>query len=173
MRFVIFVSLLILMFMLEAGCSEGPKSGQSMPEKVVGLTPGSKEPRLVFVAPDGFEWNSEHRIWHNKKIRTSITVSHKPGAAFQAVVDDFAVDRMKAAKMELIRKDTREVEGRPTLLVHGNRLNAKYPQQFSTVAYGTSTGCAQLTAIYPTDTAQDLKTQIENALLNSRYEVPK
>jgi hypothetical protein len=87
-------------------------------------------------------------------------------------VDDFVADRMMAANMELTSKDIRDVDGRPTLLVHGNRLNAKYPQQFSTVAYGTNTGCAQLTAIYPTDTAADLKTRIENSLLTSRFEVP-
>jgi hypothetical protein len=168
MRFFIFAPLVIF----GLGCSTRNASDQPTPKTVVGVAPDSKEPRFVFVAPDGFEWNNEHRIWHNKNLRTSITVAHAPGTSFQAVVDDFVAERMIAANMELLSKDIRDVDGRATLFIHGNRLNAKYPQQFSTVAYGTSTGCAQLTAIYPTDTAEELKTQIGDALLASRYEVP-
>lgn len=164
---------LIPLLILTVSCSQGDQSEQSLPQTVAGGALDSKEPRVLFAAPDGFEWNDEHGIWHNKNLRTSITVAHEPGKSFQAVTDDFVAERMRAANLELVSKDTRDVEGRATLLVHGNRLNAKYPQQFSTVAYATTTGVAQLTAIYPADTSQDLKTQFENALLNSRYEIPK
>jgi hypothetical protein len=170
MRFVIlaaFVTLAVL------GCSERNVSNPSIPKTIVGGAPESKEPRFVFVAPDGFEWNNEHRILRNSALRTSITFAHAPGVSFQAAVDDLVAERMRAANMELISKDIRDVEGRATLLVRGNRLNAKYPQQFSTVAYGTSWGCAQLTAIYPTDTSENLKAQIDHSLLTSRYEVPE
>ncbi|QDU28930.1 hypothetical protein ETAA8_40360 [Anatilimnocola aggregata] len=168
MRFYILAGLVIFAW----GCSERNPSNPPSPKTVVDAAPDSKEARFVFVAPDGFEWNDKHGIWYNKRTRMSITVAHAPGESFQAVVDDFVADRMLATNMELLSKDTRDVDGRATLLVHGNRLNAKYPQQFSTVAYGTRTGCAQLTAIYPRDTAGHLKTQIEDSLLTSRYEVP-
>jgi hypothetical protein len=79
---------------------------------------------------------------------------------------------MLAANMELLTKDVRDVDGRATLLVHGNRLNAKYAQQFCTVAFAKATGCAQITAMYPTEITQDLKDRIEESLLTSRYEVP-
>jgi hypothetical protein len=166
-------NLILASVILALGCSQDKGADQVLPHTVVAGDPEPKEPRIVFMAPDGFEWNIEHGIWHNKNLRTSITLAHEPGTSFQAVVDDFVPDRMKAANLELISKDIREVEGRATVLVLGNRLNAKYPQQFTTVAYGTSTGVAQLTAIYPADTAQELKTQIENSLLNSRYETPR
>jgi len=168
MRFLTLAPLVVFAL----GCSERNAADQPIPETAVGVATDSKEHRVVFVAPDGFEWNDEHRVWYNEKIRTSITVAHATDTSFQTVVDDFTTDRMLAAKMELISKDIRDVDGRDTLLVHGNRLNARYPQQFSTVAFGTSTGCAQLTAIYPTATAEDVKTKIEHALLTSRYEVP-
>jgi hypothetical protein len=169
MRSFIFAALAVFLF----GCSEHNASHGPVPQTVGGIAPTSKEPRFVFVAPDGFEWNKEHRIWHNKDTRTSFTLAHGHGKAFQAVADDFVADRMLSAKLELVTKDIRDIDGRATLLVHGNLLNAKYPQQFCTVAYGTSTGCAQITAIYPTDTTDDLKTQIQESLLTSRYEVPE
>jgi hypothetical protein len=74
--------------------------------------------------------------------------------------------------MELISKDVCRIDGRDTLLVHARRLNAKYPQQSCTVAFGTGTGCAQITAIYPTDMDQSTKTAIESALLKSTYGAP-
>ncbi len=154
------------------GCDQRQASLEALPETVVGTNIGSREPRFVFVAPDGFVWNDEHRIWHNKSTRTSVTLAHAPGTSFQSVVDDFVPDRMLASGMELANKETRDLDGRPTLLVKGNRLNAKYPQQFCTVAFGTTTGCAQITAIYPADAPDEMKRQIETSLLGSKYVVP-
>lgn len=154
------------------GCSEHRALIESVPQTVVGVDTNSKEPRFVFVAPDGLEWNDEHRIWYSKMTRTSVTLAHAPGTSFQSVVDDFTADRMLSSGMELIKKGTRDVDGRPTLFVHGNRLNTGYPQQFFTVAYGTAIGWAQITAIYPADLPLDMKTQIETSLLQSKYEVP-
>ena len=99
-----------------------------------------------------------------------MTLAHESRKSFQAVVDDFVADRMLAANLELISKDIRDMNGRPTLLVHGNRMNSKKPEQFCTVAYGTKTGCAQITAIYPSDMTEDLKGAIEESLLTSQYE---
>lgn len=152
-------------------CSERRASNQPIP-KVAGVASDVTEPRFVFEAPDGFEWNDEHRLWHNKNNRTSITPAHSPGKSFQTIVDDFVADRMLAANLELVSKDVRDIDGRPTLLVYGNRLNAKSPQEFCVVAFGTRTGVAQATAIYPADLPEDQKTAIEDALLTSRYEFP-
>ncbi|MEX1224776.1 MAG: hypothetical protein WEA31_09535 [Pirellulales bacterium] len=163
---------LIAMTFLVLGCSERQASVAPKPETVVGVDVNSKEPRFVFVAPDGFNWNDEHGIWHNKTTRTTVTLAHAPEVSFQSVVDDFAADRMLASGMELTNKETHDVNGRPTLLVHGNRLNDRYPQQFCTVAFGTTTGCAQITAIYPADGPEKMKAQIENSLLESKYQVP-
>lgn len=154
------------------GCSPRSASDQAPAQTVVGLAPDSKEPRFVFVALEGFEWNNEHRLWYNKSAKASVTLAHESGKSFQTVVDDFVADQMLAANLELLSKDIRDMNGRPTLLIHGNRLNAKDPQQFCTVAYGTKTGCAQITAIYPSDMTADLKATIEESLLSSRYEVP-
>ncbi|TWU09928.1 hypothetical protein [Allorhodopirellula heiligendammensis] len=157
---------------LALGCSDRHVSIEQLPQTVVGVDVDTNEPRFVFVAPDGFDWNDEHRIWHNKTTRTSVTLAHAPGTTLQSVVDDFVADRMLPSGMELTEKVIRDVAGRPTLLVHGNRLNARYPQQFCTVAFGTTTGCAQITAIYPADGDEHAKQQIETSLLESRYEVP-
>lgn len=166
MRSLTFAVLAIVLF----GCSQRNASDQLSPQNVVGLAPGSKEPRFVFVALDGFEWNNEHRLWYNKSAKASVTLDHESRKSFQAVVDDFVADRMLAANLELISKDIRDMNGRPTLLVHGNRMNSKKPEQFCTVAYGTKTGCAQITAIYPSDMTEDLKGAIEESLLTSQYE---
>lgn len=168
MRSFILAALAVVLF----GCSERSAPDQPPPENFVGLAPDSNEPRFIFVAPDGFEWNNKHRLWHNKSTKASVTLAHGSGTSFQAVVDDFVADRMLAANMELLSKDIRDIGGRPTLLVHGSRLNTKYPEEFCTVAYGTKTGCAQITAIYPSDVTEDMKTEIEESLLASRYEVP-
>ncbi|MCU0715951.1 MAG: hypothetical protein MUD03_07480 [Pirellula sp.] len=167
MRTAALVALVLLPF----GCSKRPNSDASLPQTVVGDI-GSRKPRFVFVAPDGFLWNDEYRIWHNKATQTSVKLAHEPGATFESTVDDFEADRMLAFGMELTKKETREINGRPTLLVHGNRLNAPFPEQFCTVAFGTSDGCAQITAIYPTNGTDQMKMQIETSLLESRYEVP-
>jgi hypothetical protein len=165
--------LLIVLVLTVLGCVERKSSIPVLPETVVGTEINSQEPRFVFVAPDGFDWNDEHRIWHNKSTRTSITLAHEPGTSLQSVDDEFVSDRMIASGMELINKETRDVDGRPTLLVKGNRMNGRYPQEFCTVAFGTIAGCAQITAIYPTDTRDQMKKQIEASLLESRYETPK
>lgn len=163
---------LIALVFLALGCSERETFMEPAPPTVVGVDAKSKEPRFVFVAPDGFEWNDDHRSWYSEATRTSITPAHAPGTSFQSVVDDFTADRMQSAGMELIKMETRDVDGRPTLVVHGNRINTSYPQQFCTVAYGTTTGCAQITAIYPADLAEEMKAQIETSLLQSKYEAP-
>jgi hypothetical protein len=169
MRFFIFAIIVVY----SVGCTKRHSSDVPIREIVAGIAPDSKEPRFVFVAPDGFEWNREHRIWYNKNLRSSITLAHSPGTSFQTVVSDFVEDRMLAANMELLTKDVRDVDRRATLLVRGNRLNSKYSQQFCTVAFGTATGCAQITAIYPTEMREELKAEIEESLLTSRYEVPR
>ena len=151
------------------GCSGPHASDVPVASPVADIDGDLVKPRFVFSAPDGFEWNDEQQIWNNKVTRTSISLAHAQGTSFETIVDDFIADRMLAANMELISKDIRDVVGRPTLLVHGNRLNAKYPQQFCTVAFGTETGCAQLTAIYPKAADEEMKKQIETLLLSSRY----
>ena len=163
---------LIFLTLALVGCADRQTSMPALPEAVVGAELNSPEPRFVFVAPDGFEWNDEHGIWHNKSIRTSVTLAHAPGITFQSIVDDFVTDKMLASGMELTSKETRDVEGRPTLMVKGNRLNARYPQQFCTVAFETMAGCAQITAFYPADLAEHIKRQIETSLLESKYESP-
>ncbi len=168
MRSFMLAALAVIFF----GCSERSASNRPIPQTVVGVARDSKEPQFVFVAPDGFEWNSEHRLWYNKNTRTSITLAHAPGKSFQMVVDDFVADRMLAANLDLLSKDVRDIDGRATLLVHGNRLNAKSPEQFCTVAFGTRTGVAQVTAIYPSDLTERMKASIEESLLTSRYELP-
>jgi len=155
------------------GCADRGPSNGATPQVVVVGDPDAREPRFAFTAPAGFEWNEEHSIWYNKQVRTSISLAHAPGTSFQTVIDDFAADRMLSSDMELLDKGIRDIEGRPTLLVHAKRLKAKYPQTACTVAFGTESGCAQITAIYPTDLDEDEKSQIESALLNSRYENPK
>ena len=113
-----------------------------------------------------------HPIRYNESSRTSITLAYAPGISFQTVSNDFVANRMLIASMELISKDFRNANGRPTLLVHGNRLRAPYAQQFCAVAFGTQSGCAPITASYPTDSPENIKSQLETSLLNSRYEGP-
>ncbi len=163
---------LIVLTLTLLGCSESQTSVDALPETFVASDINSQEPRFIFVALDGFVWNKEHQIWHNKSTRTSVTFAHATGTSFQSVVDDFVPDRMLASGMELTDKETRDIDGRSTLLVKGNRLKARYPQQFCTVAFGTTTGCAQITAIYPADAPDPMKNQIETSLLESKYEVP-
>ena len=138
----------------------------------LGGDPVSKEPRLIFTGPDGFEWNDEHRIWHSKQTRASISPAHAVGTTFQTVVNDFVADRMLESSFELLTKEIRDIDGRPTLVVHANRLNARYPQETCTVAFGTVTGCAQITAVYPAAADEGIKRMIESALLSARYEAP-
>lgn len=132
----------------------------------------SKQPQFLFSAPAGFEWHKEQRLWYHKELRTSISPAHGPGASFQSVVDDFQKEKMLTAGMQLLSKEVRDVEGRPTLILHANRLNGKFPQQVCTIAFGTSTGCAQITAIYPTALGAAKKSELQAALLTSRYGVP-
>jgi hypothetical protein len=165
--------LIPVVTLISLGCTNGVKPGGAIPQTVVGVEPNSNEPRFVFMAPDGFKWSDEHRIWYNKAIRTSVSMAHAPGISFQTVVDDFVPERMIAENLELLDKDIRDISGRPTLLVHANRRNSDYPQEMCTVAFGTKTGCAQITAIYPADMRKPMKLEIESALLNSRYEGPE
>ena len=164
---------LIVLMLAVLGCTEPQAPVGALPETVVGIDINSQEPRFTFVAPDGFIWNDEHKMFHNQATRTSVTLAHAPGTSFQTVVDDFVSDRMLSAGMELTTKETRDVGGRPTLLVKGNRVKARYPQQFCTVAFGTTTGCAQITAIYPADVPDLMKARIETSLLESTYGVPE
>ena len=97
-------------------------------------------------------------------------MAHAPGKLLQSVVDEFVPDRMLESGMELTSKEKLDVDGRTILVVKGNRLNAKNPQQFCTVAFGTQAGCAQVTAIYPTDSPEQMKKHIEASLLESKYE---
>jgi hypothetical protein len=174
MRTVSLQSILLLVLIWAAatfaGCSDQEPAANSLPTVVANGTTNPREPRFVLTAPDGFEWNEEHKIWHNKKQRMTVSLAHAHDTSFQAVVDGIIADRMSTAGMELLDKEVRDVAGRPTLLVHANRLRSKYPQQCCTVAYATASGCAQLNAIYPKDTAPELKAQIETALLTSRFE---
>ena len=80
---------------------------------------------------------------------------------------------MLEAGMELLTKEIRDIGGRDTLLIHASRLKSDHPHYICTVVYATSKGCAQITALYPTDTKEELKTRIEQWLLTSRYEVPE
>ncbi len=169
MRYVLLVTIILL----SQGCADRRASIDEIPRTVVGVDPESNEPRFVFTVPDGFDWNDEHRVWYSKAFRTSITLAHAPEASFENVVEDFSADRMSASNLELVGKDIREIDGRTMLLVHANRLTGKYPQQVCTVAFGTKTGCAQINAIYPRDMDASMKTRIETALLNSRYEEPE
>lgn len=162
---------LIVLSVLLTGCSKKPVADETLPTKTVGeISP--QEPRFIFNGPDGFEWNAEHRIWHNETARTSVTLAHAVDTTFQSVVDDFTAENMLASGLQLNTKKMLDVDGRPTLLVIGDRLTAPYPQQFCTVAFGTEDGCAQITAIYPTNSSDQLKKQIETALVESRYEAP-
>jgi hypothetical protein len=165
--------LLLLLTFAMIGCAEHRVSPTLLPEKVAGTEVNAHEPKFVFIAPDGFEWSDANRIWHNKSTNTSIALAHEPGRSFQSVVDDFVPERMLASGLELIDKETLYASGRATLLIKGNRLNVRVPQQFCTVAFGTDLGCAQITAIYPTDSSDRWKNKIEASLLESRYEMPK
>ena len=107
------ITPLIILTLIVLGCAERKSSIPVLPETVVGAELNSQEPRFVFVAPDGFDWNDEHRIWHNKSTRTSITLAHAPGSSFQSVVNEFVSDRMLKSGMELTNKETRDVDGRP------------------------------------------------------------
>ncbi len=164
--------LLPLVMMLLLGCADPNGPDNATPQVVAGGTGDANEPRFEFKPLEGFLWNSEHRIWYGKEFRTSITPSHAESTTIQAVADDFGADRMLESKMELMSKDFREVEGRNTLLVHAKRLNGKYPQEVCTVAFATKGGVAQITAIYPSDMTPEFKTQIESALLQSKWVEP-
>ncbi len=175
---------LLVALCLTGGCSDGnsePKvdstaqavgtAEQPRLPTVTGVEPGSKEPRFTLEMPDGFEWSSKHRLYHNNQLRTTIRPTHSVGVEIQTVVDDFAAADLKT--FEVIDKEIVNVDNRPTLLLHANRRDGKYPQQVCVVAYGTKTGCAQVTALYPTDAAESLKKTLEKSLLNSRYEFPE
>jgi hypothetical protein len=168
MQYVSMVAITIVAL----GCAKHSTSETAISQAVASEDRDSQEPHFRFIAPDGFQWNSEHRIWHHKGLRTSITLSHAPGATFQTVIDDFVPARMLTLNMELTSKEIRNIDGRPTLLVHANRLKGKYPQEACAVVFGTDVGCAQLNAIYPADMNKEMKARIESALLNARYEVP-
>ena len=167
---------LVALFTLLIGCSQHTESdfasGSHVTEPRTTTDDISvQEPRFVFVAPEGFRWNDQYRIWHNETTRTSVTLAHAQGPTFSAVVDEFVADRLLVSELKLTNKEMRDVDGRPTLLVNGIRLNAPYPQEFCTVAFGTSEGCAQITAIYPADGTDEMKKQIEASMLDAKYEV--
>lgn len=162
--------LLAPCYLVALGCLGSPAADAPVPSSAADIDSDVEKPQFVFSAPEGFKWNEDHQLWHNEVMRTSIRLAHDPSASFDNIVDDFESDRMLAANMELVSKDIRDVAGRPTMLVRGNRLNAKYPQQFCTVAFSTKVGCAQITAMYPKSMNEEMKQQIENALLAARHE---
>ena len=166
--------LLLAIFALSAlGCNQRKASVDALPESVVGIEAESSEPQFSLVVPEGFAWIEENRIWYNKNTRASVTIGHEQGKSLDAVDADFTVDRMQSHDMELTSKEIRDIEGRRTLLVKGNRLGSSYPQQFCVVAFETSVGCAQLNAIYPANSSQQMKMEMEEALLESKYGIPE
>jgi hypothetical protein len=168
-RLFILVSLVIFLL----GCSERITSDQPTVTPVADVASDSKEPHIVFEAMEGFVWDKKSRRFHNERIRTQVLFSHSLGTSFQSLVDDFNSDHMLAAGMELLTKEIRDIGGRDTLLIHASRLKSDHPHYVCTVVYGTSKGCAQITALYPTDTKEEVQTRIERWLLTSRYEVPE
>ncbi|WP_147274147.1 hypothetical protein [Bremerella cremea] len=135
---------------------------------VVG-SPRSGDPVFKFDAPDGFQWVAEHAMWSHDDLRVSIRPAFSLKPDFPALVAEFTAENLRAEKMELTSKELREIEGRPTLLVHAKRLNARYPQEVCVVAFEAESGCAQLTAIYPADISPQWKSQLEESLLHSNY----
>ncbi|MCO6046572.1 hypothetical protein NG895_21960 [Aeoliella sp. ICT_H6.2] len=171
MRIKLLVAIVSLT--LCAGCGKNDSAEEAMSNTVVGIDEASEEPRFTFIAPDGFVWDEQNKLFHNEQLRTSILMAHAPQQTLNFLINDFSADQMLSANMELVEKDVRQLDGRETLLVKGNRLNAPFPQQFCIVAYGTDEGCAQLTAIYPEDLSDEIKANLESALLNSTYGVPE
>ena len=159
--------------LLCVGCSETAVSTSALSPKIAtNANNVFQEPHFIFSAPDGFAWNSENKIWHNSQMRTSISLSHGAGAAFENVANDFDKDAMLADGVELLNKDFREIDGRQTIVVKARKRNAKGLKTSITVAYATKSGCAQLTAIYPSEMDERSVSTIESALLNSNYVEP-
>ena len=169
MRNIFLASL--VMFVL--GCSDRNAADQPAPRTEVTAENKVKKPGFVFDAPDGFQWDDELGLWYNDDGSVGISLHHTPGESFEAVSGDFTEERMRRSNLELISKETRDIEGRPTLLLQGNKLNATVPKKFCTVVYATDVGVAQLTAIYEADTADELRAAVEHALITSRHNTPK
>jgi hypothetical protein len=163
------VVCLILLSLLGCTDKERPDAGTTVR---TADPPPMAEPSFRLIAPVGFVWNEGHGIYYNDAIRTSISLTLAMSVDFQSVVDDFTPERMLDAKLELLSKEIRAIDGRPTLLVKANRLNAPCPQRSLTAAFAARSGCAQVTAIYPATTTPEIESEIEEALVTSRYVEP-
>lgn len=124
---------------------------------------------LVFIAPTGFEEHPEKHLYYHPKFRASISPAYNGRAKFDEVAAEFTEEVMRAHGMALNEKTMKDVGGRKTLVLKGDRLNGKYPQVFTTVVFPTQHGVAQLTAIYPTDSPIEIQERIDSAILNARY----
>jgi hypothetical protein len=155
-------------------CSALPFFGGCSPKNEAktthSTTAAPSEPKgLVFTAPPGFEEKPENHLYYHAGLRVSISPAYQPGADFDKVAAEFTEENLQANGAALKQKNSLSVNGRKTLVVKCERLKSKYPQTSTTVLFPTKNGCAQLTAIYPTDLALDMQQQIDNAVINARY----
>ena len=160
--------LTLFMLTLVLGCGPRNEADRTISKPVSDV----KEGHFEFVAPEGFRWNDRKRIYFNLHTRATISISHS-GIPFESIDGEFIEGLMRAGKLELTRKETRALAGRNTLLLHGVGGTPEYPLESCVVIYGTANGSAHLTALFPTGMEKELKSQVESALLNSRYEVPE
>ena len=124
---------------------------------------------FVFSGLDGFEGPSEKGIFTNSKIRATIVPAFQPGVHFDDVVKEFTDENLRQSSMSARERVMKEIGGRKTYFVKGDRLSGKSPRMFTSVIYPTVSGCAQLTAIYPSDTSAQIQESIDSSLLNSKY----
>ena len=138
--------------------------------KVYSQTLGTNEPKgIVFRAPDGFEERPQNHMFYHAGLRASISPAYQPGAVFDKVTAEFTEKNLRNNGMALREKQMKDVKGRKTFLVKGDRIKSKYPQIFVTVVFPADGGCVQLTAIYPADLQPELQQKIDSAILNAHY----
>jgi hypothetical protein len=159
-----------------AQAKERLKNLEANPQGDFGVTlaPNTAELRFVFTAPDGFR--QEGMNWGGTTTDGLIVHAHVPGAVFQTIADEF-IRAKSTISLRTMSQNVGNTGVRPTLLVHwdlGQIPNQAKPQtsRGCTVVYGTSTGCAQITAVYPTDATEEMKRQIQTSMLNSWYTIP-
>ena len=165
--------LLLTGSVLLIGCNqaEPPADPPAAADTIESLD--SDQPIITIKPPAGFEWVDGNSTLYNKELRTSISLAHAPGVEFKSVVDDFTASNMMAANMQLVSKEIIDVDGRQTMIMVADMASDDLPKQTCTVAYPTDAGCAQLAAIYPASTSDEVKQQLREALLASKFVVPE